>query len=148
MKKIKRPCTRNIRQFEKSGCPEKAWDGSSGCPNWMEDSLPDPSNPIKKTIVKCCADVLNVIYTRHVLSLLEANVRTTEKLRNGLIDEDADGKTAPKTHPQVMGLFLGCQDQINEMKKTNDVLCGVIQKAANQIEGNSNGRREKTITIG
>lgn len=142
-----KPCIRGLKEFKK-GCPEKLWNGSDGCPAWVEEILPDPESPTKKRTVKCCLDVMSVIYQRHMLSLLEGNVVTSEKLRNGLIEEDADGKTAPKTHPQIMSLFLGCQEQINEMKKVNDVFINMVESTYEHKMGIDIKTDNKTRRIG
>ncbi len=54
----KRPCIRGLKEFQKSGCPEKHWDGKEGCPAWKEYTIPGGEGK-PPVIMKDCIDMLS-----------------------------------------------------------------------------------------
>lgn len=91
MRKKGPPCIRNIKTFEKSGCPEQSWNGSYGCSAWCEipyDSV-DPEKGTK--IVKACVDMIQLDIGIKTLALLEGNQQATESLRNGMCEQTPNG---------------------------------------------------------
>jgi hypothetical protein len=101
-KRNKRPCIRGLKDFQKSGCPEKHWDGQDGCPAWKEYTVPgEPSKPPK--IIKDCIDCLSEHWQFEALKMLEGNQMATESFRNCMCEEVA-GQVVPKMDRAVMEL--------------------------------------------
>lgn len=76
------PCIRGLQQFKK-GCPEKTWDGESGCPCWIEEMVVD-SETSKKRIEKKCLDLWMFTIAWHSNGLLEGNQQAVESFRNNV----------------------------------------------------------------
>lgn len=107
---MKRPCIRGLKEFKK-GCPEKAWNGSDGCPAWKEYTIPqDDSKPI---LIKDCIDCLQEHWQFESLKLLEGNQRATESFRNGMCEQAGDGQVYPKTTKALLQL-AGVIDQFRQ----------------------------------
>lgn len=105
------PCIRGLKCFEKSGCPQKAWDGEEGCPAWAEVPYEDEEKPGEIKIVKACIDVIQFDVNLKMLRLLAGNQAATESLRNGLC-ENIGGETQPKS-PPAMTQFMNILTAIN-----------------------------------
>ena len=109
---MNRPCIRDLKPFKK-GCPEKCWDGNSGCPAWKEYTVPgEPGNP--PVILKDCVDMLTEHWSFEALKLLEGNQQATETFRNGMC-EVVNGKTVPKMDRASLSLLnvIKQQRQLN-----------------------------------
>ena len=108
------PCIRNLDQFKKKGCPRKAWDGQEGCPCWIEMSVAEKGNPLKKEIKKQCLDLWLWEFQWAMLGLLEGNQQATESFRNSMVEVAGDGKAYPKSDRGTMALlslFQGLQER-------------------------------------
>jgi hypothetical protein len=90
---MNRPCIRGLKEFRK-GCPEKHWDGNSGCPAWKEYTVPQEGG--KPILIKDCIDCLSEHWQFEAVKLLEGNQQATESFRNGMCQTGPDGKTYPK----------------------------------------------------
>ncbi len=109
-KKVIRPCVRDLRDFRKTGCPEKVWDRVSGegCPCWMELEFKNDKPSIRE-----CMTILNEsFFPIELLSLLESSYKNNEELKNGLC-EVRDGKVEPKPDPIVSHLLCLMQKKHN-----------------------------------
>ncbi len=94
-KKRNPPCTGSQdKGFLKNGCPEKYWDGQSGCPKWKEYTQPGESGK-SPAIIKGCTDILLEHWQFEALKMLEGNQQATESFRNGMC-ETINGVTQPK----------------------------------------------------
>jgi len=98
---MNRPCIRGLKAFKK-GCPEKAWNGSDGCPAWKEYTIPQTDG--KPIILRDCIDGLSEHWRFEALKLLEGNQKATESFRNGMCESAPDGKVYPKMDRAVLGL--------------------------------------------
>jgi hypothetical protein len=97
-----RPCIRDLSHFQEFGCPEKGWDGKSGCPMWIEKVLAKIDGDGHEN-VKGCIDVEWAFKFQYSMCvLLEGNQTATEGLRNGLCETDAAGETIPKADPAML----------------------------------------------
>ena len=103
MAQMKAPCVRNIPRF-KHGCPEKSWDGESGCPCWIEMSVSSRGNPKKQDIRKQCLDFWTWEFQWAVLGLLEGNQQAVESFRNNMTEVGPDGNSRPKPDPAIIAL--------------------------------------------
>ncbi len=108
-----RPCIRNLDRFKKTGCPEKYWDGNSGCPAWKEYTIPGEDGQ-KPQVIKDCIDVLSEHWQFEALKLLEGNQRATESFRNGMCETGRDGKVYPKPDPATLALTTVLKDFSNK----------------------------------
>src|SRR4030042_2804553 len=77
----KPPCIRNLTEFKK-GCPQKTWDGESGCTAWVEMSIATRGNPQQREIKKQCIDMWNFEFTWASLGVMEGVQIATEGDRN------------------------------------------------------------------
>ena len=100
----KSPCIRGLKAFLK-GCPEKTWDGKEGCPCWKEMSVATQGNPKKREIKKQCIDLWMFDFQWASLGLYEANVQSTEQIRNGLLMKDTNGELIPKPDMLTMNIL-------------------------------------------
>lgn len=100
------PCIRGIMKH----CPQKPWDGSTGCPAWVEMTVATKGDPLKKEIRKQCIDLWQHDFTLAALGLLEGNQRATESFRNNMTT--ANGQ--PKPDPALLKLvnILDARQQI------------------------------------
>ena len=141
----KPPCIRNLTRFKK-GCPKKGWDGNEGCSAWIEMTAPDPDNPMKKIIDKGCLDTMSFKIQYTQLQLLEGNQKAIESFRNGMVQEDENGKTAPKINPNIAALYMTQKDQVDEIKKQFVNFLEFFQNAAknkvSELESKSNSIKE------
>lgn len=92
---MKRPCIRGLKEFKK-GCPEKAWDGNSGCPAWKEYTIPGQGGNAP-FILKDCVDCTSEYWQIEALKLLEGNQVAIETFRNNMSTEGS-----PKPDPALM----------------------------------------------
>jgi hypothetical protein len=99
---MNRPCIRGLKEFKK-GCPEKYWDGKSGCPAWKEYTVPQEDG--KPIIIKGCIDCLSEHWLFEAIRLLEGNQKATESFRNGMCETGQDGKVRPKPDAGVLSLL-------------------------------------------
>jgi len=97
----KPPCIRGLRRYQKSGCPEKFWDGEDGCPCWIELAAPRRDNPQKKVVEKKCLDIWSFEFLWASLGYLEGNQQATESFRNNMTVEGS-----PKADPASAELLL------------------------------------------
>ncbi len=105
---MNRPCIRGLKEFKK-GCPEKYWDGKSGCPAWKEYTIPG-DNGQKPCVIKDCIDCLSEHWQFEALKLLEGNQKATESFRNGMCQTGPDGKDYPKPDPGTLSLLRLVQE--------------------------------------
>ena len=75
------PCIRNLKEFKK-GCPQRKWDGESGCPAWIEMPVATKGNPQHKEIKGQCIDIWMWEFQWAALGSLEGNQQATEGNRN------------------------------------------------------------------
>lgn len=90
-----RPCIRGLKRFEKKGCPEKAWNGTEGCPAWREMIIPTRANPLQKENRAQCLDEWYFDFQWAALGLLEGNQAATESFRNNMSTPDGQPKPDP-----------------------------------------------------
>lgn len=76
------PCIRGLKQFEKTGCPQRSWDGQDGCPAWIELSVAQKGNPLQKEIKKQCLDLWLFEFQWASLGQREGMQQATEENRN------------------------------------------------------------------
>lgn len=114
LKTKNRPCIRGLERFRKTGCPEKYWDGNSGCPAWKEYTIPGEGER-KPQAIKDCIDVLKENWQFEALRLLEGNQRATESFRNGMCETASDGKVYPKADVGMMTLLSIIEHQKNRL---------------------------------
>jgi len=110
-KKLKLPCIRGLKDFQKKGCPGKHWDKATGegCPAWKEYTQPgEPGKP--PNIIKGCIDNLSEHWQFEALKMLEGNQRATESLRNGVCEE-VNGQIYPKMDRAVLNLVAMLQQE-------------------------------------
>ena len=113
------PCTRGLKRFEASGCPqmEYSFKTPQGCPLWIELSVPDDKNPAKKSIKKKCVDLWYFTLLYNALALLEGNQQATESFRNGMLEVNPDN---PKqTRPKSTHVILQVMREAIDNKKNN-----------------------------
>lgn len=79
---MKPPCIRDLKQFRKTGCPEKEWDGKEGCPCWKELVVSDRGNPLKKVVRKQCIDLWRWEFEWAGMGQREGMQQATESNRN------------------------------------------------------------------
>lgn len=137
------PCIRNLYCFRKTGCPEKLWNGATGCTAWAELTVPNESNPIQKDIVKGCIDIINFQFQYAQLGLLEGNQRATESFRNGMTEERG-GKTVPKINPDIGSLYLTCKERIDSLQDGQNKVLDFFK----QIHERQQIHTDETISIG
>ncbi len=113
------PCIRNLSKFKK-GCPEKSWDGKEGCTCWIEMTIPNEENPLKRDIGKHCIDMWMFILKRASLSLLEGNQIAIESFRNGMIFQTENGKSFPRANPASIELLKIFEQMKNQVVIPND----------------------------
>jgi len=115
----KPPCIRGLKAF-KGGCPQRPWDGESGCPAWVELLVTPKGEPNKpKDKVGKCIDHWNLELTLTSLGLLEGNQRAIETFRNNMTVEGS-----PKPDPaivQMIGMMEQRQQFIAWKKAENGV---------------------------
>jgi len=75
------PCIRGLTQFKK-GCPQRQWDGSAGCPAWIELSIASKGNPLQREVKKQCVDLWAFEFQWAALGTLEGVQQATESSRN------------------------------------------------------------------
>jgi hypothetical protein len=85
---MKHPCIRNLEPFKETGCPR-----NDDCPCWITDFYIKDG---KKVTTSQCLDLWRYVHEREMLRLLEGNQAATESMRNGLCEQDEEGKTVPK----------------------------------------------------
>jgi len=112
------PCIRNLNRFVKKGCPQKFWDGKEGCPCWIEMSISERGNPLKKEVKKQCTDIWMWDFNWAMLGLLEGNQQAVESFRNGMVQKTKDGQTVPKPDPAVVSLL----SFFNELKNKQQII--------------------------
>jgi len=122
MAKNSPPCTRGLPQFKK-GCPERSWDGESGCPYWKEMSVPTRENPQQQIPKKQCIDLWMFEFSWALLGLLEGNQEAVERFRNAMCvsnptDPLNDNKASPKPDPAMVRLV----QLLEEEKKTREAV--------------------------
>ncbi len=112
-----RPCIRNIDKFKRCGCPEKHWDRSTGegCPAWKEYTIPGDEGR-KPIIIKDCIDCLSEHWKFVSLKLLEGNQVSIESMRNGLCEQDNDGRIVPKANKGLLALAAAMVEENKAMK--------------------------------
>jgi hypothetical protein len=103
----KPPCIRGIVKH----CPQKSWDGSEGCPAWIEMTIATKGDPLKKEIRKQCIDLWQHDFSLAALGLLEGNQQATESFRNNMTTSDG----RPKPDPALLKLV-----QLLEIRKQID----------------------------
>ena len=92
---IKPPCIRGLREFKK-GCPQKKWDGESGCPAWIDVRMPTLGGT-KFIEIKECLDLYRARLHYSTNALLEGNQRAVETFRNNMSTE-----AGPKPDPALV----------------------------------------------
>lgn len=108
------PCIRALKRFEKTGCPERTWDGKEGCPAWVEMLVTPKDEPMKpKDKIGKCIDLWQLELTLKSLGLLEGNQQATESFRNGMLEQDRDGNPRPKPDPGTVAILKFIQTAIN-----------------------------------
>ena len=115
--KKRRPCILGLRQFEKTGCPQKSWDGEEGCPAWKELILSNRENPLKKENKAQCIMEWQFEFQWSMLGLLEGNQQAIETFRNGMVSTGADGVTYPKPDPAMVTLLSTIERNIRNTKR-------------------------------
>ena len=110
---MNRPCIRGLREFKK-GCPEKYWDGNSGCPAWKEYTVTNDGG--KPIIIKDCIDMLTEHWSFEALKLLEGNQQATETFRNGMCETASDGKVYPKVDRAIVSLLGVIKNQRRQIE--------------------------------
>lgn len=104
-------CIRNLKQFEKSGCPQKTWSADTGknCPCWIEKIVvykgEENNEPPRQIIIKQCLDLWMFKLAWDQCGLLEGSQQATESFRNGMVEKGNDGKDYPKTDLGTLGLL-------------------------------------------
>lgn len=96
---MKPPCTRNIKQFEKDGCPQREFNSEdgTGCPLWLELEVPTRENPQVREKQKKCLDLWFFTLQWSMLGYLEGNQAATESFRNAMCEIDPEGGARPKS---------------------------------------------------
>ena len=108
---MKPPCIRGLKEFKKS-CPEKCWDGSEGCPAWLEMPVVDLNDPTKKTIERKCLDIWMFHLAWCSNRVMEGNQQAVESLRNGMCEVDPKTKQVrPKMDRGSMALLTVISNQ-------------------------------------
>jgi hypothetical protein len=114
-----RPCIRNLDRFKKTGCPEKYWDGHSGCPAWKEYTIPGEDGQ-KPQVIKDCIDCLSEHWQFEALRLLEGNQRATESFRNGMCEQGPDGRVYPKADLAMISLLSSVKNRAGRPHRHGD----------------------------
>jgi len=106
-KKPKRPCVRGLKDFKKTGCPERCWDRATGegCPAWKEYTIPTVEKGKPPIIRKDCIDIHQEHWQFESLKLLEGNQQATEGFRNDMCETGPDGKVYPKSDIRTVALI-------------------------------------------
>ena len=91
------PCIRGLKQF-KDGCPMRPWNGTDGCPAWIEMPVATIGDPQKKEIRRQCIDIWAFEFQWAALGSLEGTQRATESNRNmvALAAMVASGASTPE----------------------------------------------------
>lgn len=118
----KMPCIRNLKMFSRSGCPQKEWNGSEGCPAWKKIIVATKENPLKKEIKEQCIDLWQFELQWSSLGILEGNQQAVESFRNGMIYSGTDGKTYPKSDPALVALLQMAHDSKKLENKKDKLL--------------------------
>lgn len=113
------PCTRDLKYFEKTGCPQREYNNidGTGCPLWLELEIPTRENPQIKKKQKKCLDLWFFTLQWSMLGMLEGNQTATESFRNAMCEPDplnpkASGR--PKSNRAILKLI-----EILEKEKQN-----------------------------
>ena len=118
MSKHNPPCIRGLKKFEKTGCPQRCWDGEEGCPAWVEQPVGTEDDPLKVETRKKCVDLWNFDLLWSILKRTEGNQQAIESFRNGMVQMDSSGTVHPKPDPAMLTLVKTVQDQI----KKNEII--------------------------
>ena len=89
------PCIRGLKQFGK-GCPEKKWDGRSGCPAWIDKIILLSENPKEYGPANMCIDVYMAQLHWDINAFLAGIQRAIESFRNNMTEATESGNL-PKT---------------------------------------------------
>ena len=115
---MKPPCTRGLKCFEKTNCPQKEFDSEdgTGCPLWIEMEVPTRENPLVKKKYKKCVDLWYFTFQWSMLGLLEGNQQATENFRNAMCEADPvdplnPNLVRPKADKATMALFHILQEE-------------------------------------
>jgi hypothetical protein len=93
-----------LREFKK-GCPQRCWDGESGCPAWIEINLPTKSG--ERMDIKECVDIFQSRLQMSTNQLLEGNQQAIESFRNNMTEVGVDGVSRPKVNPLLKSVVVG-----------------------------------------
>ena len=110
----KMPCIRGLKQFSK-GCPQRAWNGTDGCPAWIEIDMSTKGGQ-EKIKIRECLDIYmsRLMFYNNVL--LEGNQQGIESFRNGMIYKDEQGNAVPKPTNVDIVLLNMLTNQNNKSK--------------------------------
>jgi hypothetical protein len=122
------PCIRNLDRFKKTGCPQKEFENGEGCSCWKELIVADRSNPLDKKTRKMCIDLWMFEFSWAATGFLEGNQQAINKLHNGLVMQDENGKDVPK--PDML-TFTILRQAFKPSRRIN------IDMAAKRIEDES-----------
>jgi len=98
------PCIRGLSAFKK-GCPQRSWDGASGCPAWIDKKLPIKGST-EFIEVKECLDLFMARLAYDGNGLLEGNQQAVESFRNGMINS-----AGPRPDPALCKLIAMIEEQ-------------------------------------
>ncbi len=115
-KKIKAPCIRGLKRFEKTGCPGVAWDKDTqqGCPAWNTVTSPDPDNPLKTISTSDCIDQWNTRFAYSTIAMLEGVQKSIESFRNGMV-EDVGNEVVPKVDRGIKQMLSMVKNSQNSL---------------------------------
>jgi len=93
-----------LKQFS-AGCPARKWNGTDGCPAWVEvDML--LQNGQEKVQIRECLDLYQARLGYDTNRLLEGVQQCIQSFRNGMVFTAPDGSAHPKPDPAVAKLAM------------------------------------------
>ena len=96
------PCIRGLRAYKK-GCPQRPWNGESGCPAWIEKQLPTKGGT-ETTRIAECLDMFMMRLHYDANRLLEGNQQAIETFRNNMSEPGQ-----PKPDPILARMLVELQ---------------------------------------
>lgn len=107
------PCIRGLSEFRK-GCPQRTWDGESGCPAWIDRTLPKKGGTEMVRIHECL-DLFTMRLRYDANALLEGNQQAIEMFRNNMTVPGS-----PKPDP-ALSRFVQLLEESNRGRLALDV---------------------------